>query len=340
MALNKYAAIRYRIIDECIRSRSKPFPSKEELRSACEEALYGSSHGLNISMSTIEKDIWALKNESAFGYAPIAFSRIRNGYYYTDPGFSLDLPITPEDIDLIRLALHTLNHFRDSQVFRDLETAVNKIQGRIILADRLAGSNIGKLIQFEAVPESKGHEYLPFLLDAIRNNQENEFDYTPFVDGRPRHYIYHPYLLKENKNRWYLVGKDVVNNKIRTLGVDRISDIRLTGNTFMPDTDFNADNFFRYSFGIGTYSGIPEEIMLRLDEIQTQYILSNPLHTSQELTKTESGFSLIKLFVIPSDELKMQILSYGPKVEVIKPDWLRKEIRKTLSEAIKKYKKG
>jgi len=338
MALNKYAAIRYRIIDECIRSRSRPFPGKEELRSACEEALYGSSNGSNISLSTIEKDIWALKNESVFGYAPIAFSRMHNGYFYTDASFSLDLPITPEDLDLIRLALHTLNHFRDSQVFQDLETAVNKIQGRIMLADRLSGSNLEKVIQFESVPESKGQENLPVLLDAIRNNHEIEFDYTPYVDGRSRHYIYHPYLLKENKNRWYLVGKDTVNSKVRTLGLDRIAEISLTGQSYLPATDFNPDLFFRYSFGIGTYSGIPEEIVLRLDEVQTQYIFSNPLHPSQEITSLENGGFRIKLFVIPSDELKMLILSYGPKAAVISPEWLRDEIKDTLVKAVEGYR--
>lgn len=337
MALNKYAAIRYRIIDERIRSRSKPYPTKEELRSACEVALYGSSDGSNISLSTIEKDLWALKNESVFGYAPISFNRMHNGYFYSDPGFSLDLPVTPEDIDLIRLALHTLNHFKDSQVFHDLETAVNKIQGRIMLADRLSGPNLENIIQFEAVPESKGHENLPVLLDAIRNLQETEFDYTPYVDSRPRHYLYHPYLLKENKNRWYLVGKDTINDKIRTLGLDRMQTIRLTGRTFMPDHEFNPDQFFRYSFGIGTYSGIPEEIIILLDEVQTQYILSNPLHHSQEIRESEPGSFEVKLFVIPSDELKMQILSYGSKVEVIKPDWLRNEICMTLTQALRKY---
>ncbi len=337
MALNKYAAIRYRIIDECIRSRSKPYPTKEELRSACEEALYGSSNGSDISMSTIEKDIWALKNESVFGYAPIAFDHTHKGYYYTDSAFSLDLPLTPEDIDLIRLALHTLNHFRQSQVFHDLETAVNKIQGRIILADRLSESNLEKVIQFEAVPESKGHDLLPLLLDSIRNNEEIEFDYVPFVDSRQRHYTYHPYLLKENKNRWYLVGNDMENNKVRTLGLDRMSNIRSTGNTFMPEKSFNPDLFFRYSFGIGTYSGIPEEIILKLDEVQSQYIISNPLHPSQEITLVKPGSYQVKLFVIPSDELKMQILSYGSKVEVIKPEWLRKEIQTTLTKAIEGY---
>jgi predicted DNA-binding transcriptional regulator YafY len=337
MALNKFAAIRYRIIDECIRSRSKPYPTKEELRSACEEALYGSGHGANISMSTIEKDLWALKNESVFGYAPIAFSSMHRGYYYTDPSFSLDIPLTPEDIDLIRLALHTLNHFRKSQIFQDLETAVNKIQGRVLLADRLAGPNLERVIQFEAVPESKGQENLPVLLDAIKNNHEIEFDYTPYVDGRPRHYVYHPYLLKENKNRWYLVGKETINDKIRTLGLDRMAEIKLTGNYYLTDTEFNADHFFRNSFGIGTYSGIPEEIILKLDEVQTQYIRSNPLHPSQEILNQESGFSVIKLYVIPSDELKMLILSYGSKVEVVKPEWLRNEIKETLKKALGGY---
>jgi predicted DNA-binding transcriptional regulator YafY len=338
MALNKYAAIRYRIIDECIRSRSKPYPSKEELRSVCEEALYGSSNGSNISLSTIEKDLWALKNESVFGYAPITFDHTHKGYYYTDNGFSLDLPLTPEDIDLIRLALHTLNHFRESQVFQDLETAVNKIQGRIILADRLAGSNLENVIQFESGPVGKGNDHLPFLLDAIRNNQEIEFDYTPYVDGRPRHYTYHPYLLKENKNWWYLVGLDTMNDKIRTLGLDRISLIRPTNNTFMPPPDFNPDVFFRYSFGIGTYSGVPEEILFTLDEVQTQYINSNPLHPSQEISPMENGSYRVRLFVIPSDELKMHLLSYGSKVEVERPDWLRTEIRENLEKALKKYR--
>ncbi len=337
MALNKYAAIRYRIIDECIRSRSRPYPSKEDLRSACEEALYGSSDGSNISMSTIEKDIWALKNESVFGYAPIVFDRIHNGYCYTDSSFSLDLPVTPEDIDLIRLALHTLNHFRESSVFRDLEAAVNKIQGRIMLADRLSGSNLEKVIQFESVPESTGHEHLPMLLDAIRNNCETELDYTPFVDGRKRHYIYLPYLLKENKNRWYLVGRDTAGNVIRTLGLDRITGIRLTGNTFMPDREFNPDHFFRDSFGIGTYSGIPEEIVFTTDEVQGRYIRTNPLHHSQEITEIGKGIYRVKLFVIPSDELKMLLLSYGPKAEVLQPAWLRDEIAASLKKALKNY---
>ncbi|MFH0762115.1 MAG: WYL domain-containing protein [Bacteroidota bacterium] len=337
MSLNKYAAIRYRIIDQCIRSRSKAFPSKEYLRQACEEALYGSSTGQNISLSTIDKDIWAMKNESALGYAPVVFDRQKGGYYYSDPEFSINLPLTSEDVELIRLALQTLTHFKNSQIFRDLENAVDKIQGRISLADRFTGTNLDRIIQFESSTLSSGQEHLPVLLDSIKDKREIEFDYTPYIDGRPRHYIYQPYLLKENKNLWYLVGRDVDQDKIRTLGLDRISCIKVTDNTFYPDKNFDPEQFFLYSFGIGTYSGVPEAIILKADPVQARYILASPLHPTQQAKVNEDGFTDFHLTVIPSDELRMQILSYGPRVEVLSPGWLREEIRENLTKALENY---
>ena len=338
MALNKYAAIRYRIIDQCIRSRSRPFPSKEELRSACEEALYGTTDGSNISLSTIDKDLWALKNESVLGYAPIAFSRLENGYYYTDPGFSLNLPLTQEDIGMIRLAMRTLTHFRESRLFQDLETAVNKIEGRILVAGHLPESGLEDVIQFESVTAKKGHELLPVLIDAIRQQKEIEFRYTPHVDGIARRYIYHPYLLKEHKNIWYLVGMETDSGIIRTLGLDRMEEIRLTGSAFTKDPDFNPLHFFRYSFGIGTYTGVPEEIIIRFDSVQSRYVLANPIHSSQETLEDTPDGTWIRLFVIPTDDLKMQILSYGSKAMVESPSWLREEIAGILGRAASQYR--
>ena len=56
MPANKYALMRYRIIDRCITNPGRPFPSREALREACEEQLYGLGAGA-ISLSTIDKDI-------------------------------------------------------------------------------------------------------------------------------------------------------------------------------------------------------------------------------------------------------------------------------------------
>jgi len=160
MALNKYATIRYRVIDRCIRSKSHPFPSKEKLRQACEEELYGSSTGIHISVSTIEKDLWALKNESSLGYAPIVYEKANNGYYYSDNNFSLDLPLNEEDIELIRLATNTLKQFQDSQIFHDLEAAVGKIEGRLNVISHLEKPAQKEYIRFETATHYAGSEYL------------------------------------------------------------------------------------------------------------------------------------------------------------------------------------
>ena len=52
----KNALLRFRIIDKMIRNKYKSFPSKQELREACEESLYGSIDGAHICNSTIEKE--------------------------------------------------------------------------------------------------------------------------------------------------------------------------------------------------------------------------------------------------------------------------------------------
>ncbi|MFN6014630.1 MAG: hypothetical protein ACK47F_08075, partial [Flavobacteriales bacterium] len=78
----KNALIRYRIIDRCIRNKYRPYPTKQDLREACEEALYGSVDGANICDSTIEKDMFAMKMEHD---APIKYSKRNGGYYYQDP---------------------------------------------------------------------------------------------------------------------------------------------------------------------------------------------------------------------------------------------------------------
>ena len=58
----KNALIRYRIIDKCIRNKYNPFPSKLDLREACEESLFGSIDGTHICDSTIEKEFIFYEN--------------------------------------------------------------------------------------------------------------------------------------------------------------------------------------------------------------------------------------------------------------------------------------
>lgn len=337
MALNKYATIRYRVIDRCIRSRSKPFPSKEKLRQTCEEELYGSGTGEHISISTIEKDLWSLKNENSLGYAPIAYNKAENGYFYTKAEFSLDLPLTEDDIELIRLATSTLSQFKDSQVFKDLEVSVEKIRGRLKVYHQMEKKENTQLIRFETAPHYSGSTYLSDLLDAIKDHREIDIEYIPFIDGTTRNYSVHPYFLQEHKNRWYLICFEKDSEKFRTLGLDRFRKMTPKENYFHPDPEFDPESYYKYSFGIGIYSGKPVEVQLSFDAVQGRYIKAQPIHTTQKiLSETDKGI-VISLSVIPSPEFMMHLMSYGSSVHILQPQDIRTELIRLLKMALSKY---
>ena len=69
----KNALIRFRIIDRMLRNKYKPFPSKQDLRAACEESLYGSTLGEHICDSTIEKDMYAFIWYGLFHHYSLVF---------------------------------------------------------------------------------------------------------------------------------------------------------------------------------------------------------------------------------------------------------------------------
>ena len=81
MSQIKNAQLRYRIIDRSIRNKYSPFPTKDNLRQACEEALYGEGTGENICDSTIEKDLFSMRIDHD---APIKYSKKEKGYFYED----------------------------------------------------------------------------------------------------------------------------------------------------------------------------------------------------------------------------------------------------------------
>nr|MBP6335245.1 WYL domain-containing protein [Bacteroidia bacterium] len=77
MPKNKEAYTRYRLIDEALKNRQKPFPSLSELAEKCEELL-----GKKVSKSTMQKDLYAMRFDEGLNFqAPIEYNDARKGYY-------------------------------------------------------------------------------------------------------------------------------------------------------------------------------------------------------------------------------------------------------------------
>jgi predicted DNA-binding transcriptional regulator YafY len=85
MPKNKSAATRYRVIDKMLNDKREPYPNLEQLAAKCSGIL-----GSDVSTSTIEKDIRAMREQAHKGYsAPIVYSKIEGGYVYGEVWFSI-----------------------------------------------------------------------------------------------------------------------------------------------------------------------------------------------------------------------------------------------------------
>ncbi len=334
MPKNKEALIRYRIIDSCLRNKYHPYPSMERLREVMEEKL-----GKEFSVSTIQKDIKAMREDNALGYlAPIRYSKAHDGYYYEDPNYTIaSIPLNEHDIKSIWFAAAVLEQFRDITIFRQYSNAVDKIMEAVNLS-RVLEEGSEPVIRFEQVPYQKGREWIGPLLEAIQQRKTVQFQYKRFDRDIPKLHTVHPYLLKEYRNRWYLVGMHDRREVILTYGLDRISLLEEAEIPWRSHAGFEPEEYFRYAIGITTYDGDPVDIVLSFTPIQGEYLKTQPLHHTQEILEDNQEVFKVTIRVYPTVELRMLILGYGPSVKVESPDWFAREIRKTLEKTLTRYK--
>lgn len=318
----KNALLRYRIIDKCIRNKYKPFPSKQDLREACEEALFGSIHGEHICDSTIEKDMFAMKMDHD---APIKYSRREKGYYYEDPDFSIDdIPLTDNDKDAIAFAAKTLMQFKNVDMFKQFGSAIDKIVDRVSISD---DDDAAQYIQFEQALSSGGNEFLAPLLEAIKNSVWVEFDYATFQTGINKRRKVTPLLLKEYRNRWYLICYDLDRSDYRTYALDRMQNLHVTTERKERPDDFDPDNFFKHSIGITSGQQLPDVILFQADPVSSKYLISQPMHHSQTIEKEMKDRTVFSLKVSVTEELIREFMSYAGQVKVLQPKSLIEEIQ-------------
>lgn len=339
MPANKYALIRYRTIDRCLRNAGRPFPSKEELRQACEEALYGSD-GDRISTSTIEKDLNAMRYDGALGYhAPIAYHRDERGYYYEDEDFSIDnLQLNDEELDAIRFAARTLVQYRNVPLFSQFGQAIGKIDDRLRMAPDLDTAELESVVQFESAPATRGSEHLNPLLQAIQAHQVVAIAYRKFQATEADTFDIHPYLLKEYRNRWYVIAWNPERADYRTYGLDRVESVELHDQDFGVRNDFNPDLFFKHSFGISKSTEAPQHVRVRCNALEYEYLSAQPVHASQKLINTGADQYELQLHVLITYELVHFLLGLGAAVEVLAPESLRAKMEEAHREALQRYR--
>lgn len=332
MPATKNAAFRHRIIDACLRNKRKPYPSIEELQETVSEGLNMEDP---ISVSTINKDLKAMRD---FYKAPICFDKYRKGYYYEDPYFSIQsFPLTEEEVRILDLSSSFLKQIKYSGYFTQFESVIEKLISGFRLS-KIPGYENRQLLETEEPLSDTGIRWLETVYSAILHKDSLTVKYKRFNSMETKTHAFSPYLLREYRNRWYMIGYSEKAESITTLALDRVASIEKSSQRYISTEGFNEKDYFQYSFGVTVYAQAePYVVELLFDKAVAGYLLTKPLHASQQAEMGEDGLRLqIECYLTP--ELEMTILGYGETVQVLGPEILKNRILARAGALLNRYR--
>jgi predicted DNA-binding transcriptional regulator YafY len=239
MPINKLALVRYKTIDNCLQNRFRKW-TLDDLIEACSDALYeyeGITKG--ISRRTIQLDLQNMRSEKLGYNAPIVV--VDKKYYsYEESGYSImNTPITLQDLSTLNEVLHVLKQFNGFGYFQELNGMVARLEDKLYKQQHKGKS----YIDFEKNELLKGLKHIDPLHRSIINKKTIEVNYQSFKARLPQKIVIYPYLLKEYRNRWFLLGVNKKGKVVMILALDRIVDF----------IELSSEKYLKAEFDVSTY---------------------------------------------------------------------------------------
>jgi predicted DNA-binding transcriptional regulator YafY len=334
MPVNRNALIRYRTIDNCLRNRQRRW-TLEDLIEACSEALYeyeGIDKG--VSRRSVQMDIQLMRSDKLGYNAPIVVLE-KKYYTYEDADYSItNIPLTDQDLGKLTEVVEILRQFKGFSHFQELSGMVQRLESKVYAAK----TNQEPVIDFEKNDHLKGLDHIDALYQAIINRRPLELCYQSFKARNANVFHFHAYYLKEYRNRWFVLGVKKRNTPILTLALDRIVSIAEAKIAYVARGSFSLPEYLHDVIGVTVNQNAKAEtVLFKADRETAPYIITKPLHHSQQVVEQTAEGIVVSLQVQLNFELEREILGFGDRITVLAPERLKRRIRAVLTGALAQY---
>ena len=196
---------------------------------------------------------------------------------------------------------------------------LKSIQNYVFLQEYKA---LGNLIQPEQI--ETGSRYLEQIGRALTEKRKLSVTYQKFADEEPYQAVLHPYCLKADRGRWYILAHKEESKHpepVEVFALDRTLRLELMADTFVPDSEVDVDAYFRDCFGVWhDYDTYPvRDITITCTERVAHYLRTLPLHHSQREDAFREGRDARVAFhyhISPSPDFIAELAKWGEEVKI------------------------
>jgi predicted DNA-binding transcriptional regulator YafY len=229
-------------------------------------------------------------------------------------------------------------HFIEEE---ELELSQESVFDQLLLVEAYRETKGKADVMFFEPRRARGLEHLNGLIHAITQKKVLSFTYQKFWENEKSSKVVMPYALKEFKNRWYLLAADYQSKNpsffLKTYGLDRISDLNISNTSFKRE-NIDIEKAYKNSFGIiSTLGKETQEILLKFDREQANYVKALPLHHSQTVIAENEAETIFRVSLVPTYDFQREILSYGKRVQVLAPESFIQELKAEVEIMLKNF---
>ncbi len=272
--------------------------------------------------------------------APIEQDPDGRGFFYEDYGMRpFELPgiwLSPEELQALISARDVLGRVQPGL----LDTELHALQDRI--ANLLDEKGIDADAQTERVriihQASRLVDAATFqpVLHALVQRKRLHIGYHARGSDEVTDRTVSPQRLTSYRNNWYLDGYCHLREGLRSFALERIQTITSLDESAEDIDAQQLSQHFTSAYGI--FSGKATHMaVLKFSPKMARWVAEELWHSKQEGQWLADGCYELRIPYGHSEELLMDILRFGPEVEVLEPDSLRAQIKEQLVAAGRIY---
>jgi predicted DNA-binding transcriptional regulator YafY len=222
--------------------------------------------------------------------APLACSKKRGGWYYTEANWALPTSyVTQGELLAFFLSLEVARRHMGTVLEAPLHSAIQKMAHSLRDAVNVDLETLRTHYSFASPAMIETNESTLLALHAAITQQQamRIVYYTASRDVHSERVI-HPHHLQNMEGDWYLVAFDNQRGRLTTFNVGRIQSWTPMAEHFDRDPSFDAPEWLRSMFQ-AEHAATTVDVVIRFDAYQARYIRERIWHETQTIEEQSDG---------------------------------------------------
>ncbi len=274
---------------------------------------------LAVSERTVYRDIDALSDINV----PIYYDG--SGYHLQDNSFLPILNLDTEEYFLLKTLLEAPPSKATTEtraLVKQLSHKLDAVLSATVKEARKTRQSSSRIMVKSSYDPITVERWMPVLCQAIKTDKMVEIEYDSLGRGKGLREL-EPYQILFRGRAFYLIGYSTEHQEYRIYRLDRISNVTIAKQHFLPRTDYNPETLLT---GKTDYDGDSNwyDIEVIFRGRAAKIVSTGKRFDGEQLSKLADGGVRYKVRVQGLSEIAVWIAGYGVEAEVVAPELLRR----------------